>query len=202
MAVLTGIAGVTVLCAIVIRSGEQPAGLEQKNYAARFGIKSLNVFMPESYAQLANALDENRAIPQNYGTYFKVAAKFMPDDFASHYMLALYYQSRGEWAEAQEAYKKSLDLNPVFFWSYYNLGLMLWENDRRDMALRIWSQALKIPPEVTLQTLVSTKVLGDCAADLALRGHDINQSVVKGYSQLQQWVKDRQVPQNPPLVML
>ena len=150
--------------------------------------------MPNSYNELIDALHNNQPIPDNYTAYYQIAAEFMPQDFASHYLLGLCRQSQNALDQSVASYQHAIELNPYFFWSYYNLGLLYWQKGNLKAAKRLWSTALQLPPQLTLQSLSTTKLMADFVNQTTSSGYNPNQSLKTGYEQALTWVKGEDSP--------
>jgi tetratricopeptide (TPR) repeat protein len=183
-----GIAGVLVLGVLVLKERSPIFAAAQKDVDNRYAIKLLNFHRPDSYVDLVNAIEGKAPIDKNYLTYFQLAAQYMPNDFASHYLLAISLHAKGDSAEAVKSYQRSIEANPYFFWSYYNLGVLLWNQGQKDQARKLWSMATRLPPELTIKSLSSTKLLTDCIQSAySPSQHDPILSLEAGYRQALQW---------------
>lgn len=84
-----------------------------------------------------------------YLSFFKKGSELFPDLFEMHYMRGICQFWHGDYPSAEASLKESLQINPVFFWSYYNLGLLYLKNGQIDAAIALLSQAQRIPPQLT-----------------------------------------------------
>lgn len=178
---------------VLSNSGRWRSGAAQEALLGRFAVGALNRSIPGHYKDLADALERGEPVPANYETYYRIAVKFMPNDFAGHYLLALCLQSRGEFEEAALSYKESIRLNPAFFWAYYNLGLMYRQRGISEAAGKIWSAAAGLPPALTLESIASSKLLSDCAGDL---DSDVRASLARGYKNVAEYLAGKPPAQN------
>ena len=150
----------------------------------RYKVKMLNFYRPDHYRPLTEALEHGQPVPGNYLKYHELAAEYLPTDFAAQYMFALCAHSRGDYAQAAAAYRRAIDINPYFFWGYYNFGILCWTTGQPETARRLWAAGTKIPPELVLKALVSTKLLADCLGD-----HDPTVSLRKAYADALRWAQ-------------
>jgi tetratricopeptide (TPR) repeat protein len=195
------ICGALTLTAVVLKTHNSWFSSTKKDVDDRYAIKMLNFHLPDHYAELAEALTNTKLVPPNFVTYFELTVQYLPQDFASHYLLGICYQNNKKWDQANAAYRKAIELNPYFFWTYYNLGGMYWQNQQHGMAMQIWKAAAQLPPELTLKALGSTKLLTDCLKDPAFKGHDPSQSLLQAVHQVLEWGEKRKTPEyfNPVL---
>jgi tetratricopeptide (TPR) repeat protein len=187
--------------ALSLKEHKQWFAATRQEVDSRYAINMLNFNMPGTYLPLAEALAQGKPIDANYQTYYELTAEFLPQDFASHYLLALCYHSRGQAEQAAQSYRKSLTLNPNFFWAYYNLGLLYWQGGQPADARRIWGAALSGSPEVTIKSLTTTRLLGDCLKDLLPKGYDILASLRRGIENAVEWAEGESQPKDAKLTL-
>ena len=68
-------------------------------------------------------------------------------------MLGICHFWMGDYPDAEASLRQSLQINPVFFWGYYNLGLLCLKNGQIDAAIALLSRAKEIPPPITVKIL-------------------------------------------------
>jgi len=93
------------------------------------------------------------ALQAGYPAYYSEAAGLFPDNDAIHYLLGFceYYQGDGDGARAQ--YEKSVELNPDFFWVYYNLGVMYFKRGELLKSALILNKAISLRKDRTIVDL-------------------------------------------------
>lgn len=64
-----------------------------------------------------------------------------------HYNRGARYQGKGKTAEAEEEYKKAVELKPNFFQAYYNLGILYNQTGRPAKALAAYKKAARLQPD-------------------------------------------------------
>ncbi|MEK7088833.1 MAG: tetratricopeptide repeat protein, partial [Patescibacteria group bacterium] len=64
----------------------------------------------------------------------------------AHNNLGLIYANKNKLKEAEEEYKKELEINPYYDNAYYNLGLLYWNEKRYDEAVNSWKKTLELNP--------------------------------------------------------
>lgn len=60
--------------------------------------------------------------------------------------LGLVYVNQNKLAEAENEYKKEIEINPNYDNAYYNLGLLHWQQKRYNEAVSNWKKTLEINP--------------------------------------------------------
>ncbi len=85
----------------------------------------------------------------DYLAFFKKGSELFPQLFEMFYMQGVCYSWLQDAPDAEDALRQSLQINPVFFWSYYDLGLLCLKNGQIDAAIALLSTAKRIPPQVT-----------------------------------------------------
>ena len=82
------------------------AGLESVEVAQRFN--PVDPRLPEREAELALAVGDQTRVRDSYSREIELN----PDNYAPYYLLAWYYETRGEYDEALPLYRKASSLNP------------------------------------------------------------------------------------------
>lgn len=104
-----------------------------------------HVFKPEEFTTWTGGA--------HYLSFYQKGSELFPDLFEMHYMLGICHFWMGDLPDAETALRKSLQINPVFFWSYYNLGLLYLKAGQVDAAIALLSRAKAIPPQLTIKFL-------------------------------------------------
>lgn len=95
----------------------------------------------------------NKANGTGYLFFYAKASELFPDEFEMFYMRGICQFWMGDLPSAEASLRKSLEINPVFFWSYYNLGLLYLKTGNIDAAIALFSRAQHIPPGLTKKFL-------------------------------------------------
>jgi len=95
----------------------------------------------------------NYLLGVDYLSFFKKGSELFPNNFEMFYMEGICYFWQGDLSAAQDALQKSLQINPVFFWGYYNLGLLEMKRGHLDAAIALFSLAQKVDPQMTKKCL-------------------------------------------------
>lgn len=76
------------------------------------------------------------------------AIALAPEDFTAHTHMAKARFEQGRFAEGAEAGRKAVDnlrgTSPLAGWAYHNLGVCLWELDRKDEAMEMMKKAVAL----------------------------------------------------------
>jgi tetratricopeptide (TPR) repeat protein len=108
-------------------------------------LLNAHVFKPEEMDTYING--------RHYLSFYKKGSELFPELFEMPYMLGVCYFWQGDLPSAERSLRQSLQINPVFFWAYYNLGLLYLKSGQFDAAIALFSRAREIPPPLTLKLL-------------------------------------------------
>ena len=92
---------------------------------------------------------------------------------------AFYYSGKKD--TAIEYYNKAIRLNNRFFWFYYNLGVIYYNDEHYDKAIEYFAKALSIEPQDSMYFLVLTKTYKDFLKVFHLEIVNYGQSLSEGY---------------------
>jgi len=94
-----------------------------------------------------------------YINYFDWVVQFMPDHADAYGMMGLCYHLIGDDKNAIASYKKAIEYNPSFLWSYYNLGLIYFKRGEYAIASELIQRALRTKAQhTTTFILMSEKI--------------------------------------------
>ncbi len=113
----------------------------------------------------------------------KVAYFFPYQSPEANSMLGFCYYRYGRVDRAVQAYQRSLELNPVYFWSYYNLGVIAYNRKDYPRAYSYFRTATEQDMVKTMLIISQSKVYSDVIASdkAATQGYDVEKSVKSGY---------------------
>lgn len=81
-------------------------------------------------------------------TYYQNAININPTNTDAYYNLGIYYQENDMLNKAQEAYRKIIEIDPKFPYSYFNIGYILLEVSRTpDEAVSYFAKAIEQKPD-------------------------------------------------------
>ncbi len=151
----------------------------------RYKIQSLNFYMPHTYDDLYRNMVQGGAVDDSYPAYFKLVAQYQPQLAEGHALLGYCLYRSGHMEEAIASYEKAIALNPHYFWSWYDLGLIYYQLGDFDKAAVFLQQALKAPPEATLQALTASKLYSDILTSTAFSAFNAVDHLRQGYARAQ-----------------
>lgn len=85
--------------------------------------------------------------------YYQMAENLLPNIDSVHYLLGYCEYYRGDIDEARTQYERSIDLDPYFFWSYYNLGVIYFRQGDFLKSAEVLNKAFSLKNEISLGVL-------------------------------------------------
>lgn len=127
------------------------------------GIKLLNMLMPKAEEQRALLASEaiGAELPGSLIEYYRHLGSVMPDRADAHHTLGVCYYYKGQKELAIDHLRVASTLAPYFFWTDYNLGILMLEAGRPADAEKLFYRALTSDPRQTLNVLASSKIYHD-----------------------------------------
>ncbi len=125
----------------------------------RSGIETrvIGSLSPTSFEYLAQIRQNEGPIDQKrlkeYVYFYSQMTEYFPGQADSYQLLGFCYYYLGDQKRAVSFYKKAIGLNPNFFWSYYNLSIIYFENRRYQEAARLLEKATALSPQATLDAV-------------------------------------------------
>ena len=124
-------------------------------------VRSFQFVRPDSFKSFVSEYEQRGRFDKDtlrrFLYYYKKAAEYMPNPADAFSLLGFCYFESGQYREAVGAYKRSIKINPKFFWSRYNLGFILFKQGKLRAASRWLRSALDIPPPVSLNFIGSSQ---------------------------------------------
>ena len=150
-------------------------------------LKMLNHFMPGSYEELLRANTVGvpagpRAL-EKYTRYFETLTWVMPKSSQGYELLGVCYFYSGKEERALKALQKAVFLNPRFFWSHYNLGILWLKKKDYPAAARSFEAATKLPPTETLTQIFNSRIYQDVLRSGGLGPQELIKDLQTGYQQ-------------------
>ena len=149
-------------------------------------LKSLNRVVPESMEDLvAFSLNPDSAKAgnlQKYIPFFKTAIESLSNkSAAARSMLGYCYFYLGDTQKAIKQYEEARGINPKFFWTYYNLGVIQFKQGKYAEAAVILEKALMCEPAETLMFINVSKIYKDLNYYAANQGYDTEKGLRNTY---------------------
>jgi tetratricopeptide (TPR) repeat protein len=123
-------------------------------------IQLINFYMPQDFSPF---LEIAKGIPdvhfdQQYLNYFTSVIDIFPTQWDAYLALGLcQYYSQNQ-TKAIELLQKSAQIEPNFFWTNYNLGLLHFSSKRYADAAHSFQKALSADPKQSVQFLMRSKI--------------------------------------------
>lgn len=156
--------------------------------------------------RLAEFIEQGEALSdeklKKYFDYYKIVDAYIPGRDDVKAMLGFCYYHLGEHKKAISAYRESIGLNPYFFWSHYNLGVLYFQDEDYEKAQEEFQAALEIKQAVTVKILYASKLYQDILGEMKNPQDVVRQGLIWGYRdgyRLQQKAKTLGKGQGLPL---
>lgn len=109
------------------------------------------------------AISDNKTVPDKIKLskcikYYNQIKEYFPQYQETYALLGFCYYHAGRIQDAIEQYQKAISLNPNFFNPWYDLGTIYFQQHQFDMATLCFVKALNTSPELTMQTILSSKL--------------------------------------------
>ncbi len=91
--------------------------------------------------------------PYIFGLYYAKIVEMFPDNDAGHFLLGYCDYYSGDINSAREQFERSVKINPYFFWSYYDLGVIYFQQGDISKSAEILNKAFTVKKEFTLEIL-------------------------------------------------
>ncbi|GEM_PF-3396261 len=140
---------------------------ERQNVLAKSKMMALNLYMPADFTLMYDFLrpetNDHLGYLSFYVRYFQQAAQTLPPAYAAdaYAMLGFCYFHQDKFKESYESYTRSLEQNPAFLWTYYNLAVIEFRSRNYDKAVFLLDRMFKVNPEISIQVLSSSKIYTD-----------------------------------------
>lgn len=150
-------------------------------------IRALNRMKPSSESYLADFVKGrtpfNKRELELYQDYYKRITQVMPQRSAANGMLGFSLYHLGKHKKAIKSYQKAIALSPHFFWYYYNLGIIYYENDNYQNSKEMFKRAIASDRKLTKKNILSSwKIhLGNILKMEGIEGDPVNRQMKVGY---------------------
>ncbi|MCD4779645.1 MAG: tetratricopeptide repeat protein [Candidatus Omnitrophica bacterium] len=126
-------------------------------------IRSHYFFQARAYTDLVSFLEEEGDLEpgqwRKYAQYADQLRVYIPQSVEAYHLRGVidYHLDRKD--NAVRSFQMAIRVNPDFFLSYYNLGLVLFEKKEYQEAARVFKAAFQLNPQKTVRVLRASKVL-------------------------------------------
>ena len=118
---------------------------------------SLDTYRPDSFAILMKIIDvpsQDRAFAlKEHVDYYEKIIRYRPYQLEAYVLLGFCYYYEGRSDEAIAVFQRAAQLNPAFFWPYYNLGAIYFNQRDYTAAVQYFKRAVLTDPLETLKTV-------------------------------------------------
>ncbi|MCC6758701.1 MAG: tetratricopeptide repeat protein [Candidatus Omnitrophica bacterium] len=90
--------------------------------------------------------------------YYQTISTYVPQIAEPQYMLGLCYALSDDVPAALAAQEKAALMEPRFFWSWYNLGVLYYRQGEFAKSGQAFRKALTVPPQATVKIMGSSKI--------------------------------------------
>jgi len=150
-------------------------------------LTTLNYYIP-SFDILADYIHH----PQNpdqvllrgdggFINYYEKIIEFFPHMPEAHAMLGFLYYFAEENEKSIAAYQRAIALNPQYFWSHYNLGIIHFKDARYQLASDSFQKAITTKPDMTLKSIFSSKIYQQILMNINDQDYSLMQDLRTGY---------------------
>lgn len=95
---------------------------------------------------------------QEFVHYYEQLLEYMPYVGDAHGMLGFVHYQMGNKDKALKAYQRALEINPLYFWFYYNKGLIHFENGEYHEALEMFRGGMNTSADSTMSFIYMSKI--------------------------------------------
>jgi len=177
--------GLINLVAVVIITGGLSIYFIRHYEEARFHARSqeINWLMPVSYRYLEEVQQNPDQIDKKklkkYLRYYQKITQFYPDMADAFGMAGFCHYYLGQMDNSIRAYRKAIEINPHFFWFYYNLGNIYLKNEQNALALEMFQKALKTKPQAAWTFIRSSQMI--YVPIISNRFNEVSRDLKEGY---------------------
>lgn len=98
-----------------------------------------------------------RLVNNEYLRYYEKLIEHFPNKADAYGMIGYFKNQLGQVDEALKAYEKSVEINPNFFWTRFNLGVLYYQQGDYPSASRHLQTALRLDPDQTIAAIEVSK---------------------------------------------
>ncbi len=150
---------------------------------------TLNQTLP-SFQDLVKFIkrDQGSFLDERYIQYYEKVTNFFPQIAEAEGLLGFCYYHNGNLDQAILHFQKAIDLNPRFFWHYYNLGVIYSQSGRYQLANELLKRAVALRPEETIKALYRSKIYQQILSEWQGGAPDLIGQLKSGYIQAVQMI--------------
>jgi tetratricopeptide (TPR) repeat protein len=159
----------------------------ENNYF-KYKISAIERIVPESFNILfvweaqGSVGRPDQVIP--YINFYEQIVKYFPEQTDAWNMLGLCYYWAGQDVRAIQSLQKAISIDPHFFWSNYNVGMLSYQNGQLAEAIPYFENAIKTNPDQNLRFVQDSRVVyRSLLNEIPELGNELRGRMIRGYQQ-------------------
>ena len=130
-----------------------------------------------------------------YRDYYQKAVSWFPQISELWEVLGVLYYHMGQAQKSADCLQRAIQMQPQFFWSHYNLGVILYADKQYSLAKDEFRKALACPFDLNLRFIVnSSSYLQIFWPQQNWGGFSVKESLENGYRNAQMLLKTTSTP--------
>jgi hypothetical protein len=113
--------------------------------------------------------------------YYEIINGYVPGIAEPNYMLGLCHSLSGDVPLALAAYEKAALIEPRFFWSWYNVGILYYQQGEFTKSVQAFRKALTIAPQDTVNIMGASKIYEEVIRGIGPAQEIIGSHLQQGY---------------------
>jgi len=155
---------------------------ERHKSQAKTRATTLNLIKPSFEDFVAYRIAHGQAgISRSYLSYYEKLTEYMPQKSEAHAMLGFCYYHARRNEEAVVSFHRAIQLDPDYFWTLYNLGVIYFNQGQYQQAAGMFKRALSLKREVTLKAIFASKIYGEIILSAKNFDYTIEKNLQVGY---------------------
>lgn len=154
-------------------------------------LRTLNRLMPPLNQLVAANRSHQEMDPEVLDKatfYYQYVTQYLPANPNGYFMYGYCLALGGDHKGAQAAFETAININPQYFWSHYNLGVVYLLQAKYEKAENAFADALKVPADTTVKVIFASKVFQQMMPHLANPQATIVPGLKAGYADSQRWI--------------
>lgn len=147
---------------------ENPIAANLKEQQTKVKNKAMMITINHYRPDLALWKDhivDGKPLPKNFLNdsvrYYEMISSYVPQIAEPQYFLGLCHFWLGDTAKGIATQEKAVMLEPRFFWSWYNLGVMYYQRGDFAKSGQAFRRALSASPQATVNIMANSRIYGE-----------------------------------------
>ncbi len=158
---------------------------ERDKAKMRVGMMSIQSFKPESFEFFFEFIQNKEESKSDrlgqYVPYYKRIVEYYPYVPGGYEILGFCYYYLDKKEEAREVYQQAIKHHPDFFWPYYNLGVMYFQEGRYKESTAMLRKAMSFNPAEILKKMYMSRAYGEILRHASKFNYAVDQSLKESY---------------------